>query len=289
MASGLTAHLRVRDEGDALHVRFGPIPLLGTRVPYDQIESAEPSRTSWWHGWGVHGWPGAWLVFNLWGYGAVTLHLKEPRGLLRFRRYIVGTDEPEKLAAFLRAKVGEAARGSVSAREAALQRYQHREFSPLGVPFWVVTVGLAVLLYLRRDASGFPAELINTLLGIGACAFGAAALSTSYLLISGELTDLLVSYGPLPFVRVRLPYRLMENVEKSWMDFFRVAWGALPGQPRCFIGRGSNAVRVTFSQRHAAPGHISEIFIGTDEPERLEEFLRVRIGEDRHGREGSQA
>jgi len=106
---GCIAHLRVRDDGDALSVRFGPLPLMGKRIPYAGIQSVEVTRTRWYHGWGVHGWPGAWLVLNLWGYDAVALELKQPRGLFRFRRYLVGTDEPEALAAFLREKLSQTA------------------------------------------------------------------------------------------------------------------------------------------------------------------------------------
>ncbi len=102
---GCIAHLRVRDDGDALSVRFGPLPLLGRRIPYAAIQSVEVARTRWYHGWGVHGWPGAWLVINLWGFDAVELRLKEPTGILRFRRYLIGTDEPEALAEFVRARL----------------------------------------------------------------------------------------------------------------------------------------------------------------------------------------
>ena len=108
LIAGMVGHMRVWDDGEALCVRFGPIPLLmGTRVRYDEIERVEPSRTKWYHGWGIHGWPGSCLVFNLWGFGAVTLHLKGPRGLLRFRRYLIGTDEPDALAGFVNDKLAD--------------------------------------------------------------------------------------------------------------------------------------------------------------------------------------
>ena len=108
LVAGMVGHMRVWDDGEALCVRFGPIPLLRTRIPYEDIERVEPSRTRWYHGWGVHGWPGAWLVYNIWGFGAVTLHLKEPRGPLRFRRYLIGTDDPQRLVKFLQERVCQA-------------------------------------------------------------------------------------------------------------------------------------------------------------------------------------
>jgi hypothetical protein len=76
-------------------------------VPYDQIQSVEVTRTRWYHGWGLHILPAAWLVVNLWGFDAVALRLKRPRGLLRCRRYMIGTDEPEALAAFLEGKLAQ--------------------------------------------------------------------------------------------------------------------------------------------------------------------------------------
>ncbi len=105
VAAAMFAQLRVWDDGDALCARLGPLPLLGARVPYANIESVEPARTTLWQGWGLHGWPGAWLVLNLWGYDAVELRLKEPTGLLRFRRYLIGTDEPEALAEFVAGQI----------------------------------------------------------------------------------------------------------------------------------------------------------------------------------------
>ena len=60
-------HLTVSDEGDALAVRFGPLPLFGTRIRYAEITAAEPSQTSIIDGWGVHYIPGRGWTYNLWG------------------------------------------------------------------------------------------------------------------------------------------------------------------------------------------------------------------------------
>jgi hypothetical protein len=101
LTAGAFAHLRVWDDGNAVRARLGPFPLFGIRVPYSAVESVEVTRTSWYHGWGLHAVPGAWLVINIWGFDAVALNLKHPRGLLRCRRYLIGTDEPEALAEFV--------------------------------------------------------------------------------------------------------------------------------------------------------------------------------------------
>jgi hypothetical protein len=37
-------HLLILDEGDNLAVRFGPLPLFRTRIPYSSIQTVEPCR-----------------------------------------------------------------------------------------------------------------------------------------------------------------------------------------------------------------------------------------------------
>ena len=94
-------HLTVVDQGDVLAIRFGPVPLFGRTVKYADIGSVEIGRTLLLDGWGIHlsirdGW-----VWNLWGRACVMVHFKNG-GTLR-----IGTDDAEKLAAFLEGKVRE--------------------------------------------------------------------------------------------------------------------------------------------------------------------------------------
>jgi len=91
--------LTVRDEGDYLRVRYGPLPLLGTRIRYDEITSVEPARTSWLDGWGIHWIPGRGWTYNLWGFDCVRLTVGG-------KTISVGTDDVENLARFLRDKTG---------------------------------------------------------------------------------------------------------------------------------------------------------------------------------------
>ncbi|TWT76460.1 hypothetical protein CA13_69540 [Planctomycetes bacterium CA13] len=87
-------HLTVEDEGDALSVRFGPLPLFHRTIRYADIESAEPGRTTILDGWGIHmSLSGGW-VWNLWGRDCVVLKLR--KSSLR-----VGTDDVTNLANFL--------------------------------------------------------------------------------------------------------------------------------------------------------------------------------------------
>lgn len=91
------ATLTVRDRGDHLDVRFGPLPWFGTRVRYDTIDRVAPARSRLIDGWGVHWLPGRGWTFNLWGFDCV--EIRAGRRVVR-----IGTDEPEALAAFLAAR-----------------------------------------------------------------------------------------------------------------------------------------------------------------------------------------
>ena len=90
--------LRVRDDGDALAVRFGPIPLFGTRVPYRDIRHAEADRSALVDGWGVHWVPTRGWIFNIRGRDCVKLDLGK-------RTVRVGTDDPQGLAAFVSSRI----------------------------------------------------------------------------------------------------------------------------------------------------------------------------------------
>lgn len=92
------ATLTVRDEGDWLALRYGPMPGFRKRIRYAEITSVEPSRTSIIDGWGIHYIPGRGMTYNLWGFGCVKLTLG--RKVIR-----IGSDDVDNLAAFLRRKI----------------------------------------------------------------------------------------------------------------------------------------------------------------------------------------
>jgi hypothetical protein len=92
-------NLRVVDEGDALALRFGPLPLFRKRIPYSRIQAAERDRTTVVDGWGIHWVPGRGWTYNLWGFDCVRLTLTNGRTIR------VGTDDPEGLARFLHRKL----------------------------------------------------------------------------------------------------------------------------------------------------------------------------------------
>jgi len=91
-------HLTVRDEGDALAIRFGPLPLLRTRIPYARITAVEPGRTTLIDGWGVHWVPGRGWTYNIWGFGCVKISLGN-------RIVRVGSDDVENLVGFLNDRI----------------------------------------------------------------------------------------------------------------------------------------------------------------------------------------
>lgn len=94
------ATLTVADAGDRLTIRFGPLPLLGTAVYYPEIVEVAVDRTAWIEGYGIHmSLRGGW-VWNIWGRDCVMIR-REGRPTIW-----LGTDEPERLAEFLRRRMG---------------------------------------------------------------------------------------------------------------------------------------------------------------------------------------
>ncbi len=91
--------LSIRDEGDALLVCFGPLPLFWRRVRYAEIGRAEQARSTWLDGWGIHMSPSGGWVWNLWSFDCVDVFLT------RGRKLRLGTDEPAELAAFLQQQI----------------------------------------------------------------------------------------------------------------------------------------------------------------------------------------
>ena len=90
--------MTVRDEGDRLAIRYGPLPIFRRRIPYSAITAVEPGRTSVIDGWGVHYIPFRGMTYNLWGFGCAKLSLG--RRVIR-----VGSDDVENLVTFIGSKI----------------------------------------------------------------------------------------------------------------------------------------------------------------------------------------
>ena len=91
--------LTVRDEGEWLALRFGPLPILRKRIRYADITAVEPDQTKIIDGWGIHYvlWRGA--TYNIWGFDCVKLTLGS-------RVIRIGTDDVQRLTEFLRIRTG---------------------------------------------------------------------------------------------------------------------------------------------------------------------------------------
>jgi hypothetical protein len=97
-AALMFAWLRVRDEGDCLVLRYGPLPLFRKRFRFADITALETGRSSLVDGWGIHWMPGRGWTYNIWGFRCVKLRLGS-------KTVRIGTDDPEGLATFLRARL----------------------------------------------------------------------------------------------------------------------------------------------------------------------------------------
>ena len=91
--------MTIRDEGEWLALRFGPLPLLRKTIRYADITGVEIGRTRIIDGWGIHFMPGRGWTYTVWGFSCVKLTLG--------RKFIrVGTDDAQGLARFLAEKTG---------------------------------------------------------------------------------------------------------------------------------------------------------------------------------------
>jgi hypothetical protein len=81
-----------------LALRFGPVPLLGKRIPYAQIRGVRAARSKLFDGWGIHWVPGRGWTFNLWGFDCVEVDMQNGKTLR------IGTDDVDGLVGHLVAR-----------------------------------------------------------------------------------------------------------------------------------------------------------------------------------------
>lgn len=91
-------HLTVRDEGECLAVRYGPLHVFRKRVRYADITKVERGRSKLVDGWGIHWLPWRGTTYNLWGFDCAELVVKG-------KRMRIGSDDADALVSFLRAKM----------------------------------------------------------------------------------------------------------------------------------------------------------------------------------------
>ena len=97
--------LTVRDEGDFLTIRYGPLRAFQKPIHYSDISSAEVGRSKIIDGWGIHWIPGRGWTFNLWGYECARLVVND--NIIR-----IGSDDAQHLVDFLHTNIGNQASGS---------------------------------------------------------------------------------------------------------------------------------------------------------------------------------
>ncbi len=98
LAAAMFASLTVRDEGERLAARFGPLRVFRKRIRYADITSVEPGLTTILDGWGIHFIPGRGWTYNVWGFYCVKLTLAN-------KTIRLGTDDRENLVKFLEQKI----------------------------------------------------------------------------------------------------------------------------------------------------------------------------------------
>ena len=90
VALSLFSWLTVEIDKGVITCRFG-VGLIRKTIPLSDVDRARAVLNSWWVGWGIRWIPGRYWVWNVSGFQAVELTMKDGR---RFR---IGTDEPEAL------------------------------------------------------------------------------------------------------------------------------------------------------------------------------------------------
>ena len=91
--------LTVKDAGDYLQLRYGPLPVFRKRIHYVDVKEVAAGRSALIDGLGIHYVPGRGWTYNLQGLDCAVLRLRGNR-LLR-----IGTDDREGLVAYLRRKL----------------------------------------------------------------------------------------------------------------------------------------------------------------------------------------
>ena len=85
--------LTVTGTADTLELKFG-VGLIRKKFKLSEVMTAQPHRTQWWDGWGIH-YTSRGLLFNVSGFDAIKLTMTNGR------RYIIGTNDPGRLLIFI--------------------------------------------------------------------------------------------------------------------------------------------------------------------------------------------
>ena len=93
MVLGTFARLTVTVDDQMIRIQFG-VKIIRKNFPLKEIEAYRVVKNPWYYGWGIRFTPRGWL-FNVSGFSAIELQMKNGK------RYRIGTDDPDNLAAAL--------------------------------------------------------------------------------------------------------------------------------------------------------------------------------------------
>lgn len=92
------SHFELSVDAEAVRWRYGLFGWPNWTLPLADIRQVEPARSSWIEGWGIRRTKEG-MLYNARGPGTVRLTLKDGR------RLRLGSDEPERLAAIIAARL----------------------------------------------------------------------------------------------------------------------------------------------------------------------------------------
>lgn len=146
-------------------------------------------------------------------------------------------------------------------------RYKHTQTAPLSLI--LSAVGMAMLIGARQIPQPETSLVLFVIAGI----VFLLALSFGQLTVRDDDNHLLIRFGPLPVFRRRIAYADMQNVERARTTILD-GWGVhlSPSGGWTWNLWGFDCVDVHFKTGR-------KLRIGTDDPKRLEAFLKDQIGD----------
>ena len=92
--------LTLRERQDSLEIKYGPLNIFGTHIPYSDMTNVQSGHTNLIDGWGIHYVPCRGWTMNLWGFECVKIE----RGSSVIR---LGTDDSENLVSMLQQRLND--------------------------------------------------------------------------------------------------------------------------------------------------------------------------------------
>ncbi len=93
--------LTLRDEGEELAIRYGPLPVFRKKIRYADISAVKGGKTAFIDGLGIHWVPFRGWTYNLWGRDCAVLTVKG-------KTVRIGTDDADELVAHIKERLGTA-------------------------------------------------------------------------------------------------------------------------------------------------------------------------------------